>query len=271
METAGSYVANGIEAEKAGQIAKAIDAYEKCIELQFEGNHPYDRLAITYRKQGQYDDEIRVLEKAIWVFENVAYSLRGDVPKKLIRFKERLVKAQELKIKKKPNAKIVRPTKQELNISNWKRKLFEYWKVSEKQYESFKKKTGSPYERDVIWGLYNGLALKTDPVEKKKEIYQDMAHFLNEEGRDPYEMIKEARYLEILHFIKLECGFDTKLKIVVPQDACRVCRADDRKVITLGDAYNNPFLPHQDCCCISSGGKYPFCRCKYELLYSFET
>jgi tetratricopeptide (TPR) repeat protein len=271
METAGSYVANGIEAEKAGQIAKAIDAYEKCIELQFEGNHPYDRLAITYRKQGQYDDEIRVLEKAIWVFENVAYSLRGDVPKKLIRFKERLVKAQELKIKKKPNAKIVRPTKQELNISNWKRKLFEYWKVSEKQYESFKKRTGSPYERDVIWGLYNGLALKTDPVEKKKEIYQDMARFLNEEGRDPYEMIKEARHLEILHFIKSEYGLDTKLKVVVPPDACSTCRADDRKIITLGDAYNNPFLPHQDCICISSGGKYPFCRCKYELLYSFET
>ena len=41
METAGSYVANGIEADKADQIAKAIDAYEKCIELQFEGNHPY--------------------------------------------------------------------------------------------------------------------------------------------------------------------------------------------------------------------------------------
>jgi len=80
METAGSYVANGIEAEKADQIAKAIDAYEKCIELQFERNHPYDRLATIYRKQGQYDNEIRVLEKAIWVFENVAYSLRGDVP-----------------------------------------------------------------------------------------------------------------------------------------------------------------------------------------------
>jgi tetratricopeptide (TPR) repeat protein len=268
METAGSCVADGIEAEKAGQIDKAIEAYEKCIELQFEGNHPYDRLAIIYRKQGQYDDEIRVLEKAIWIFENLAYQLRADVPKKLMRFKERLVRAQELKIIKEPEAKIVRSQKQELNVRNWKRKLLEYWKVGEKQYESFKKRISSPYERDVIWGLYNGLALKTDPVEKKKEIYQDMAYFLNE---DPYEMIKEARYLEILHFIKLECGLDTKLEIVVPQDACRACRADDRKIITLGDAYNNPFLPHQDCCCISSGGKYPFCRCKYKLLYGLET
>jgi tetratricopeptide (TPR) repeat protein len=271
METAGSYVADGIEAEKVGQIDKAIEEYEKCIELQFEGNHPYNRLAIIYRKQGQYDDEIRVLEKAIWVFENVAYSLRCDVPKKLMHFKERLIRAQELKIKKESDAKILLSQKRELNIKNWKRKLLKYWKVSEKQYESFKKRTGSPYERDVIWGLYNGLALKTDSVEKKKEIYQDMAYFLNEEGRDPYEVIKEARYLEILHFIKLECSLDTKLKIVVPQDACRACRADDRKIITLGDAYNNPFLPHQDCCCISSGGKYPFCRCKYELLYGLET
>jgi len=145
METAGSYVADGIEAEKAGQINKAIEAYEKCIELQFEGNHPYDRLAIIYRKQGQYDDEIRVLEKAIWVFKNLAYQLRADVPKKLMRFKERLVTVQELKIKKEPEAKIVPPKKQELNVKNWKRKLLEYWRVSEKEYESFKKRTGSPY------------------------------------------------------------------------------------------------------------------------------
>ena len=73
METAGSYVANGIEAENAGQIEKAIEAYKKFIELQFDGNRSYDRLAIIYRKQGQYDDEVRVLEKAIWVFENVAF------------------------------------------------------------------------------------------------------------------------------------------------------------------------------------------------------
>jgi tetratricopeptide (TPR) repeat protein len=268
--TAGSHIAKGIEAEKACQIDEAIEAYEKCIELQFDGNRPYDRLAIIYRKRGQYDDEIRVLEKAIWVFENVAYQLRSDVPKKLRRFKERLVKAQELKMKNEPNAKIVRLKKQELNVSNWKTRLFEYWKVGERQYESFKNKTGSPYERDVIWGLYNGLALNTDPVEKKKEIYQDMARFLNEEGRDPYEMIKEARHLEILHFIKSEYGLDTKLKVVVPPDACSTCRADDRKIITLGDAYNNPFLPHQDCICISSGGKYPFCRCMYDLLYNQE-
>jgi len=48
--------------------------------------------SIIYRKQGQYDDEIRVLEKAIWVFENLAYQLRADDSKKLMRFKERLVK-----------------------------------------------------------------------------------------------------------------------------------------------------------------------------------
>ena len=67
MGPAGSHIAKGIEAEKVCQIDKAIEAYEKCIELQFDGNRPYDRLAIIYRKRGQYDDEIRVLERSPFV------------------------------------------------------------------------------------------------------------------------------------------------------------------------------------------------------------
>lgn len=86
----------GIELEKSGRVDEAILLYEANVRENCEGNHPYDRLAIIYRKRKQIDEEIRVLEKAIWVFENVVYQGRGDRPPKLARFKKRLEKAELL-------------------------------------------------------------------------------------------------------------------------------------------------------------------------------
>lgn len=39
-----------IELEKAGNVKEAIKLYEMNIKENFEGNHPYDRLAIIYRR-----------------------------------------------------------------------------------------------------------------------------------------------------------------------------------------------------------------------------
>lgn len=89
----------GIELENAGQVDKAIDLYEANAKENFEGDHPYERLAIIYRKRNQIDDEIRVLEKAIWVFENIVFKDRGDRLPKLEKFKKRLGGAKNLKAK----------------------------------------------------------------------------------------------------------------------------------------------------------------------------
>jgi tetratricopeptide (TPR) repeat protein len=60
----------GIELEKKCKIDKAIELYEKNIEEEFDGTHPYIRLAIIYRKKGLLKDEIRVLEKAKIILKN---------------------------------------------------------------------------------------------------------------------------------------------------------------------------------------------------------
>jgi len=80
----------GIELEKKGEIDKAIKLYEQNISENFIGNHPYDRLALIYRKRNQIDNEIRVLEKAVWVFEKIVYDKRSDRLPKLDRFKRKL-------------------------------------------------------------------------------------------------------------------------------------------------------------------------------------
>ena len=94
------YQANlkAMEYEKNKDIEKAIEFYEKAISYNFEGNYPYDRVAILYRKRKDYDNEIRVLNKAVKVFSNIK-SNRRDVNSKLEKFKQRLLKAQTLKNK----------------------------------------------------------------------------------------------------------------------------------------------------------------------------
>ncbi|MEO8238346.1 MAG: hypothetical protein ABI576_09565 [Flavobacterium sp.] len=83
----------GAEFEKTGNFKEAIELYEKNVEESFKGNHPYDRLATIYKNQNDIDNEIRVLEKAIIVFEEITIEDRIEGLPKLFRFKNRLEKA----------------------------------------------------------------------------------------------------------------------------------------------------------------------------------
>jgi len=80
----------GIELEEAGRIDEAILIYEQNVKGNFEGSHPYTRLAIIYRKRKQIDDEIRILKKAARKFRD---SSKGEY------FSGRLEKAEALKAK----------------------------------------------------------------------------------------------------------------------------------------------------------------------------
>lgn len=94
----------GKELEKAGNVEEAIKLYEININENFVGNGPYDRLITIYRRNKQYDEEIRVLEKAVEVFEYVvSITGRKDGPPKLKRFKEQLRKARQLQASNKSN------------------------------------------------------------------------------------------------------------------------------------------------------------------------
>lgn len=58
----------GIDLEKEGMIDEAIKVYEKSIVSRLPIKHPYERLAILYRKKKDYENEIRVIKIAIEVF-----------------------------------------------------------------------------------------------------------------------------------------------------------------------------------------------------------
>ncbi len=87
----------GAEFEKTGDLEKAIALYEENVAESFKGNHPYDRLANIYKSQLDLDNEIRVLEKAIVVYEEITLEDRLEGLPKLFRFKNRMEKAIETK------------------------------------------------------------------------------------------------------------------------------------------------------------------------------
>ncbi len=55
----------GIEHEKAGHMAKAVESYEANVADRFDGSHPYDRLRVIYTHEGKFEDAIRVCEAYI--------------------------------------------------------------------------------------------------------------------------------------------------------------------------------------------------------------
>lgn len=58
----------GIELEKKGKIKEAITIYESNIEIDYPAHHSFKRLMVLYRKTKDYDNEFRVIERAIVVF-----------------------------------------------------------------------------------------------------------------------------------------------------------------------------------------------------------
>ena len=84
----------GKRLEKKGKILEAKALYEANISEGFEGSFPYRRLAIIYRKEKSKADEIRVLNKAVAVFDSLVTSAGKDVEPKLKEFREALRKAK---------------------------------------------------------------------------------------------------------------------------------------------------------------------------------
>ncbi|WP_202882531.1 hypothetical protein [Gracilibacillus saliphilus] len=87
----------GKELEKEGKVEEAMSLYWENVNERFDGNFPYDRLTVIYRKQKDYDKEIEVLERAVHVFKTKVNKERADRTPKLEKFEERLAKAKELK------------------------------------------------------------------------------------------------------------------------------------------------------------------------------
>lgn len=62
----------GILLEKSGSEDDAIECYEANVRDRFDGTHPYDRLAIIYRRRKDFTREVGVIEAALDAFGPLA-------------------------------------------------------------------------------------------------------------------------------------------------------------------------------------------------------
>ena len=62
------YIKLAKKAEEDGEVEEAIVLYEKVIRQKPLLEQPYTRLMILYRKNKRYDEELKVINKAIEVF-----------------------------------------------------------------------------------------------------------------------------------------------------------------------------------------------------------
>jgi len=85
----------GIQLEAEGLVDNAIECYEANIRDGFDGNHPYDRLAVIFRRRRDADGEIRVLRRAVEVLERLESSPRSDIAPKLEKFRQGLRRVLE--------------------------------------------------------------------------------------------------------------------------------------------------------------------------------
>jgi len=78
----------GVELERANRIDEAIQCYQANVSDGFEGNYPYDRLAIIFRRRNDPASEIAVLKRAVDIYSH----LQGDstLNAKLEKFRQRL-------------------------------------------------------------------------------------------------------------------------------------------------------------------------------------
>lgn len=86
---------DGIAFEKDGKIEEAIKVYEENIELGFPAMHSYTRLMIIYRRLKDYDNEQRVIRRAIEVYEKAGLAADDIAKWKLRMEKSKLIQSKQ--------------------------------------------------------------------------------------------------------------------------------------------------------------------------------
>ena len=84
---------DGLEHEQRGEWDAAIALYEANLAEGFPGDWPYGRLVLLYGKRNQLEEVVRVLERAVEVFQALPRSQPDRAPRLRV-FRQRLKEAR---------------------------------------------------------------------------------------------------------------------------------------------------------------------------------
>lgn len=274
----------GIEFEKQGMTDKAIELYEQNVADEVDTPHPYNRLAVIYRKQKQLDDEIRVLETAIRVLGQRGCNVSSE--------QKQLAKAKALKPREGDSAEATdvarcpycnatldpRPrrkvkcrscgntillraqylvTEEQAERIDVQEKLGidekKYLELREELAQRFKQ---TPSERDILWSGWNKqleMAMKEGAWTTMERIYREQSRFLRDSGHHFFHVLQQVPKCRLHYYQNVGIHM---VEVSVAQNACAVCRVLAGKKMSTSQALSESPIPVQEC-------ENGFCQCGY--------
>jgi len=142
----------------------------------------------------------------------------------------------------------------------------EQFNVTEKDFQTkqlaLNKKFGHKAStHDVIWGIFNTLIVMTNDPQQLRMINNEMALFLDDEGRNPFPSLFEASRMELLFLQSTGCK---KVEIhTTDNQSCKECNNQNGKIYKIENAIKNMPIPCKKCSFKFEPNKKPFCRCMY--------
>lgn len=153
----------------------------------------------------------------------------------------------------------------------WIKKLNQRYGVrssvfSKKTTELSRKFGSEPNYPDVIWGVFNDLAIKMmkkTPVdyEQLSGLYFSQALFLYEDNKPFFKVLQESNKMFLIRYQQMGVN---KVEIPSYNDSCEHCRKNGGRVLTIKQALKEMPIPKEGCTHELEKGKPGWCRCMYQ-------
>ncbi len=136
---------------------------------------------------------------------------------------------------------------------------------SKKRTELAKKFGSEPNQPDVIWGIFNDLAIemmKASPVDYGglSGLYFSQAMFLYEDDKPFFEMLQQSNRMMLMRYQQQGVS---KVKIPICSESCEECRKYGGRTLSVNQALKEMPIPRKDCTHELEKGKPGWCRCTY--------
>ncbi len=148
--------------------------------------------------------------------------------------------------------------------------VLDYYGITKDEYYrlkvqlSHKSKTGAS-DRDVIWSFLNRLVqekMVTANFGDLSMLYHSMALLLEEDGKDFFDMLQEARRMKLIKYREEEIIAQVQISTAGYQ-SCPSCQRLEGKVFKIDDALREMPIPNKECTTPSLNPRQGFCRCCY--------
>lgn len=152
-----------------------------------------------------------------------------------------------------------------INVNKWLYNLSRFGvsrKIVEEEKTKLSKKFGKEASHnDAIWSIFNKLIINhSNDAQKLAMIYYEMALFLNEEGKNPFDMIYQSNRMKLMTYRKSEFLKNVEI-ISAKKVSCAECNKLNEKIFRIEDAIKEMPLPNKKCTTHLHDGKFCFCRC----------